>query len=170
VEGRIFEKLNVAMSLPFGRAVNPITKTNWEGTGIEPHIKVPAAEALMVARIEATKALMEKEQDEAKKQQLAWALKGLDAEKNPVKLDEKSLQVYVGVYGPRRIWLEDGALYYQRTDRPKYKLAPMGDDTFMVEGLDYFRIKFNKDAAGKVIEFVGMYDNGTTDSNPRSDK
>ncbi|HEX9970740.1 MAG TPA: S41 family peptidase, partial [bacterium] len=170
VEGRVFEKLNVAMSLPFGRAVNPITKTNWEGTGIEPHIKVPAAEALMIARIEATKALMEKEQDEGKKLQLAWALKGLNAEKNPVKLDEKSLQVFAGVYGPRKIWLEDGALYYQRTDRPKYKLAPMGDDTFIVEGLDYFRIKFNKDAAGKVIEFVGMYDNGTTDSNPRSDK
>jgi hypothetical protein len=113
---------------------------------------------------------MEKESDEAKKQQLAWALKGLDAEKNPMKLDEKSLQAYVGVYGPRKIWLEDGALYYQRTDRPKYKLAPMGDDTFMVEGLEYFRIKFNKDAAGKVTEFVGMYDNGTTDSNPRTDK
>ena len=41
--------------LPNGRAINPITKTNWEGTGIEPHIKVPAAEALEAAHADARK-------------------------------------------------------------------------------------------------------------------
>ncbi len=170
VEGRIFENLNVAMSLPFGRAVNPITKTNWEGTGIEPNIKVPADLALIVARIEATKTLMEKEKDELKKKQLAWVLKGLEAEKNPVNLDEKSMEAYVGIYGPRKIWLEKDSLYYQREDRPKYKLIPMGNDTFIVENLDYFRIKFNRDESGKVVEIVGMYDNGNMDSHQRSDK
>lgn len=35
--------------LPNGRAINPITQTNWEGTGIEPDIKVPASEALDAA-------------------------------------------------------------------------------------------------------------------------
>jgi len=170
VSGRVFEDVNILLRVPFGRAVNPITKTNWEGTGIEPHIKVPADQALTVARFEATKALMEKEKDEATKKQLAWALKGLEVEKNPVKLDKKSLEIYVGVYGPRKIWLEQGTLYYQREDRPKYKLIPMGDDTFMLDGLDYFRVKFKKDNSGKVVEIVGMYDNGNTDSNPRSKK
>lgn len=170
VEGRAFENLGVAMSLPFGRAVNPITKTNWEGTGIEPHIKVPADQALMVARIEATKALMEKAKDEVTKKRLAWALKGLEVEKNPVTLDEKSMAAYVGIYGPRKIWLENGTLLYQREGRPKYMMIPMGEDTFMLEGLDYFRIKFNKDSSGKVVELVGMYDNGETDSNKRSEK
>jgi hypothetical protein len=170
VEGRVFENLNVLLRVPFGRAVNPITKTNWEGTGIEPHIKVPADQALNVARIEATKALMENEKDETRKKQLSWALKGLEVEKNPVKLDQKSLEVYAGVYGSRKIWLEKGTLYYQREDRPKYRLIPMGDDTFMLDGLDYFRMKFNKDKSGKVVEIIGMYDNGDTDSNPRSDK
>ena len=37
------------VSLPFGRAINPITGTNWEGTGVEPHVKVPAAESLGTA-------------------------------------------------------------------------------------------------------------------------
>jgi hypothetical protein len=36
-------------SIPFGRAENPITKTNWEGRGVEPDRKVPAADALKVA-------------------------------------------------------------------------------------------------------------------------
>jgi hypothetical protein len=38
------------IGVPFARAVNPITKTNWEGTGVEPDVKVPAAEALDVAK------------------------------------------------------------------------------------------------------------------------
>jgi len=36
--------------VPFARAVNPVSKTNWEGTGVEPDIKVPADQALDVAK------------------------------------------------------------------------------------------------------------------------
>ncbi|QQS45507.1 MAG: S41 family peptidase [Acidobacteriota bacterium] len=36
--------------VPFARAINPISKTNWEGTGVEPDVKVPAGEALEVAK------------------------------------------------------------------------------------------------------------------------
>jgi C-terminal processing protease CtpA/Prc len=34
----------------FDQFVNPITKTNWENTGVEPDIMVPAADALDEAR------------------------------------------------------------------------------------------------------------------------
>jgi hypothetical protein len=34
------------IGVPFARAVNPISKTNWEGTGVEPDVPVKAAEAL----------------------------------------------------------------------------------------------------------------------------
>jgi hypothetical protein len=37
------------MGVPFARAVNPITHTNWEGTGVTPDVKVPAADALTTA-------------------------------------------------------------------------------------------------------------------------
>jgi len=35
-----------AVFVPTGRAINPVTKTNWEGLGVEPDVKVPAGEAL----------------------------------------------------------------------------------------------------------------------------
>ncbi|MEO7673828.1 MAG: S41 family peptidase, partial [Pyrinomonadaceae bacterium] len=35
--------------VPTGRAINPTTKTNWEGTGVEPDVKVPKQEALKTA-------------------------------------------------------------------------------------------------------------------------
>jgi retinol-binding protein 3 len=38
------------IGVPDARAINPITKTNWEGTGVESEIKVPASEALEVAK------------------------------------------------------------------------------------------------------------------------
>jgi retinol-binding protein 3 len=37
------------IGVPFARAINPISKTNWEGTGVEPDVKVPAADALTTA-------------------------------------------------------------------------------------------------------------------------
>jgi len=170
VEGHIFEDLNVFITVPFGRAVNPITKTNWEGTGVEPDIKITASQALIVARTEALKSLLAKETDEGRKKQLAWGIKGLEVERNPVPIDEATSQAYVGDYGPRKVSFENGFLFYQREGRPKYKLISMGDDTFLLEGLDTFRIKFNRDNSGKVIEFVGMYSDGATDSTKRTGK
>ena len=38
------------IGVPFAKAINPISKTNWEGTGVEPDVKVPAADALATAR------------------------------------------------------------------------------------------------------------------------
>lgn len=38
------------LGVPSARAVNPVTGRNWEGTGVQPDIRVPAAEALIVAR------------------------------------------------------------------------------------------------------------------------
>ena len=38
------------IGVPFARAINPYSKTNWEGTGVEPDVKVPAADALTTAQ------------------------------------------------------------------------------------------------------------------------
>ncbi|UCE60172.1 MAG: S41 family peptidase [Phycisphaerales bacterium] len=35
-----------SMSVPFARSVNPLTKTNWEGVGVKPHVEVTADQAL----------------------------------------------------------------------------------------------------------------------------
>jgi len=38
-----------SVAVPFARSLNPITKTDWEGTGVEPDLKVTADEALDAA-------------------------------------------------------------------------------------------------------------------------
>jgi C-terminal processing protease CtpA/Prc len=44
---------NFALNIPRGRAINPITKTNWEGVGVKPGVEVPADKALDVAYLAA---------------------------------------------------------------------------------------------------------------------
>jgi C-terminal processing protease CtpA/Prc len=39
-----------AIRVPFARSINPISHTNWEGTGVTPDVRVPAADALETAR------------------------------------------------------------------------------------------------------------------------
>jgi len=38
------------VGVPFAKAINPVSKTNWEGTGVEPDVKVPADQALEAAQ------------------------------------------------------------------------------------------------------------------------
>lgn len=47
-----------AVFLPVGRAINPITKTNWEGTGVTPDVACPAEQALKTAQIAALKKVL----------------------------------------------------------------------------------------------------------------
>jgi hypothetical protein len=55
VNGRNFDfgTFTITMSVPYGRAVNPITGANWEGVGVVPDIAVPADQALDKALQEA---------------------------------------------------------------------------------------------------------------------
>lgn len=158
----------VSASIPFGRAVNPITGTNWEGTGIEPDIAVPAADALLVAQEKALEAIGVKATDPDVKAETTWMRESLAAQRTPFPVDAAALPSYVGTYGPRRITLEAGVLWYQREGRQKVRLVPMAKDLFFAPDLDGFRIAFERDAAGVVTRLNGLYASGFSDGNDRS--
>ena len=167
VDQHLYANLTVGIRVPYCRAVNPITHTNWEGKGVEPDIKVPQAKAFDVAYAQALEDLIKDEKNEPEKKILQWTADGLKAKLNTPVLTEEQLRQYAGSFGPRKIAFENGSLFYQREGRPKYKMTPMGNDTFAVEELDFFRLKFEKDQAGKYNTLTGMYDDGHSDSNAR---
>ncbi|PKA83395.1 peptidase S41-like protein [Ulvibacter sp. MAR_2010_11] len=150
--------------IPYGRAINPITNTNWEGTGVTPHIAVPAKDALTVAHMDALEKLIAKHKDTEQAHFYKWPIVELQIENSPLKLKETTLKKYVGAYGPRIITFENGQLYYQRGTGIKYTLIPYEEDEFILDGLDYFRIKFVSKNS-KVIALEGLYDDGRTDKN-----
>lgn len=154
------------LRVPFARAINPITKTNWEGTGVVPDIPVPAAQALDRAYMMALEKLAAKASDAQRKSEFEWILVGQKAKLDPPHVDGKILKTYTGVYGDRKVTLEKGVLQYQRTG-PKYRLTPLTETLFAVEGLDYFRAEFVV-KQGKAVELIGLYDNGERQTSPRT--
>jgi hypothetical protein len=77
-----------------GRAVNPVTRTNWEGVGVQPDIAVPPAEALREAHVRAVQALQEHPRDDDHRAFLARALTA--AQQSPAERPEDFER------GPRR--------------------------------------------------------------------
>jgi hypothetical protein len=82
--------------VPFGRAINPITKTNWEGVGVAPDVAVSAVRALHRAHTTALQhqiattndgvwkerlqqLLVEVEQDAPRLKKVTFSLKGHEA-------------------------------------------------------------------------------------------
>jgi hypothetical protein len=163
----------VTVKVPFGRAINPISKTNWEGTGVEPDIAVPAADALMAAKMEATRALIANAPDEEAKAIQQWALETYEAYLNPATVDPTALASFVGRYGPRHVRVREGALHYQRDGGMSFELVPMGNDLFAFRrGDDYhdLRVQFEKNDVGQVSHFILMNAEGLRlKSDPRTD-
>ena len=67
-----------------GRAINPITKTNWEGVGVEPDVKTSADDAFKTAHVAALTNLIAKETDPDRKPSLERALQ--TAKEAPVEV------------------------------------------------------------------------------------
>jgi len=155
------------IGVPFARAVNPISKTNWEGTGIEPDVKVPAPQAQAKSHLLALEKLAAREKDPGAQGAYQWALDGLNAELNPVTVPAETMRSYAGSYGPRKIFFEDGSLFYQREGRPKMKMVPMSEDYFSFVEAPGFRLKVVRQE-GKVSAIEGHYDDGTIDANSKT--
>lgn len=157
-----------AVWVPSGRAINPITKTNWEGTGVAPHIQVPQQKALMTAHIKALETLAEKAKTPEEKDRINWGLAPLRAKLKPVQIEEQTLKAYAGDYGNRTITFDGDKLLYQRESQSQHELIPLSEDLFMIETIPYFRLKVLK-KDGEVIGLEGMYDNGHRDKSMRKE-
>jgi C-terminal processing protease CtpA/Prc len=157
-----------AIFVPNGRAISPITKTNWEGVGVSPDVNIRSELALEQAQILALQKLSTTTKDEQQLNTYKWMIESLQAVLNAPVIDENVMKSYAGTYDDRSITYEGGRLFYQRKGRQKYAMTPMTDDTFMFKDLEYFRLKFIRDALGNAIEVNGLYDDGHIDRSKRT--
>jgi C-terminal processing protease CtpA/Prc len=77
------------LRVPFARAINPVSKTNWEGTGVVPDIAVPADQAFDKAYVLALERLAAKTSDTQRKREYESILAGLKAPGSPAAAGEK---------------------------------------------------------------------------------
>lgn len=65
--------------IPTGRAINPITHTNWEHVGVKPDIAVPAADALKTAHAAILKTLIAEKKEPQELEYLRRTLKQVES-------------------------------------------------------------------------------------------
>lgn len=155
------------MSLPFARAVNPVSKTNWEEVGVEPDVKVSQDKALATAQVMASRRLAEGEKDPEFKAYFQWYYETYHAALNPIPIPPEALTTYIGTYGPRTISLEGGTLFYQREGQAKRRMIPIVEDCFGVEGNENFRLRFLREG-DRIVAVEGRNPSGPADRHTRN--
>jgi hypothetical protein len=162
-------KLNVA--IPVGTVIDPVTGTDWEGKGVEPDVSVPSGRALDTAYLDALEKTLQADPARWQRVEIEWAVLDAEARLNPVVLKPADMVQYTGLFGERRITAVEGSLIYQREGAEAYKLQPMSQDLFRFQdpAMFYVRLKFLRDASGRVTTMVLLYDTGQRQECPRTD-
>lgn len=112
-----------------GSPENPITHTNWEGTGVQPDVAVASADALTRAQDAALQRLLDADPQGPDAAELRWLLADRHAAAPVVNMPD--LQAYGGSYGEEAsITSENGALVLHQGRRAA-ALRPIAVDLFV---------------------------------------
>jgi len=158
---------NYMLQVATGKAINPITKTNWEGVGVKPDYEVTREQALDKAILLAYEKLAAKEVSPIFKTVYQWALEEMKAKEHPTILDKATMESYTGTFGQRTLFIENDELYYQREGRPKMKMIPISQDKFIFKEAEHFRLRIIKEN-DKVVALEGNYNDGRIDRNEKN--
>ena len=146
--------------LSTGEATNPITKTNFEGKGVIPHIATATEDTFRVAYSTALEKLKTKHPEDALIYQ--WNLDSINTQNSEFEIPSDILQTYAGSYGEERMLsFAKGEIFYQKKGNKKYKLVALSEDLFALPEVSYFRIKLVKEK-NKVVAMLGIYDDGSS--------
>jgi hypothetical protein len=148
------------LRIPTWQKIYSYDKTGWEETGIKPDIKVRADSALNIAHLKLLHKLKDEAADETVKNKYQWYIDGVNALNNPFSVPADIMRSYSGKYGNRNIYYENNNLYYQYKNRAKRKMFAISNDYFLIEGYDFFRVKFIKDN-DRVTGLNEIYDDGS---------
>lgn len=153
-------------SISVGRPEHPVSRRNWEGIGVAPHVETPAPAALDHAHLLALQALAQSSNAEQRRG-YDWDIAGLRAKLNPVVLPPAALDAYVGTYGIRRVWREGATLMFQREKREPAILTPLDNDLFSLSNSPAIRLQFRR-AGGRVVGFDQVTTDGVIGSIDRT--
>ena len=155
--------------IPFGKAISPVTKRNWEKVGVSPDIKVPAERALEIAESKIFEDAFNKAKDSSELKSLKWQFDLIQSMNHPIQLDTATLIKFSGLYGAYAVTFSNGVLYYQKTGKAKFPLIPMTSSMMRVRGNDTFTVEFYKNYYGKINRMATLYDDGRVEYADRTD-
>ena len=117
------------------RVSDPRTGLEWEAVGVQPDVRVEAAQALGVAHAAALRAIAAKTSDEARRHRLEMIAAYVEAKDRPSAVTPERAAGFTGRYeGDRSVTLEGGKLVYRRADLLTIAMTPIGGNRFSLDG------------------------------------
>ncbi len=138
------------LSVSYNRPINPISRTNWEGVGVVPDLKIDSSLASEAAQIDALDRLAKRPGESADRlADYRWRRTYLEGRLHPVTVDAETMRAAAGTYGPIELRYSEAGLRFYRPDRPHWPqgllLQPLSDSgVYALEG-DDIRIRFTAD-------------------------
>jgi hypothetical protein len=148
-----------------GSPTSPVTGRNWEGEGVQPDVAAAPADALRVATKLALETLLQRAAPGYDPVDARWALEALRAGSAPPASGASG--DYVGDYGSILVGAEGDRLYQRRGRRPALFLLPLGDDLFSVDDDPGQRVRFGRDAQGRVAWLETLRSDGSSERHMR---
>jgi len=149
-------------NIPYARAINPVTHTNWEAVGVKPDVHIAADSAQNTAILMCFDYKINNSTDADEAKAFKWKRDMLSATIHPAQVDTALLKTYAGSFsGDRNIVFKNGALYYSRGSNPVQKLIPMTQTMFRAEDYDFVKIEFIANDQHQVNDISFLYDNGS---------
>jgi hypothetical protein len=156
-------------NIPYARAINPVTHTNWEAVGLKPDLEIAADSALNAAILMSLDYKINNSTDPDEVKAYKWKRDMLRATMNPAQVDTAILKTYAGTFSDgRNIVFKNGGLYYSRGNNPLQKLIPMSQTVFKPEDYDFVKIEFVINGQHQVTEIALLYDNGSMQHSKRN--
>ena len=143
------------MMLPNAYPEHPVTKSNWEGTGVVPDISVTRKDALPVAHEAALTELFERAEDKDQSHRLRWCLDRIKAVYHPAEVPKEVLANYIGVYRGWEVKLSGDDLYLSEVNGiGTSKLKPITESTFIADQDYNLRFEIGLDGKARALTWL----------------
>ena len=135
-------------SIPFARSYNPVTKTDWEGTGVIPDVKVSAEMAFLKAQEHYFAAQLLAANDDKEKHTYEYYLRSLIPTKETSKLPLNLLTLYAGTYPDVTIYVDKNKLLCRNNHNNRVsELKHIQNNQFAID--ENAQIEFFKGNSGR---------------------
>jgi len=153
-------------SIPFARSYNPVTKTDWEGTGVIPNVKVNAETAFLKAQELIFTEQLQAAKDEQAKHKSEYYLRSLMPTKDTKNIPLDLLSQLTGTYPDVTVYIDKNRLFCKNNHSRKVtELKLIANNLFVLE--ENAQIQFLKDSTGHYSSIKIYLNDGSIFQQPK---
>jgi hypothetical protein len=160
-----------ALVIPIARVISPITRANWEGTGVQPDVRTAPDSALDAAYSAALDSLLAlaSDTDPARRETLRRAAEVARVRRLPPRTDAAGDSAYRGRYGDWTVSSVQSQMVLANTRGTSLRVSYIDKDLFGQLDDPGVQLRFTRDARGRVTGFQLLQPSGEWTTVPRTD-